>query len=125
MKSQTGLSSAILMISLSQFTVSLGMNLTDPLLPIYASSFNVSYATIGLVMSSFGYTIIFFEIPGGPLADRTGRKPLILLGYKLMAAAQIIAGLAQSHIELMIFRMINGVARAAVQPHPLRSTFSQ
>jgi len=84
----------------------------DPILPLYASSFNISYTTVGLVISSFGFARIFSEMPGGLLADRIGRKRVILMGSVLCGFSYLSAGLAQGFIELMFSRMVIGCGSA-------------
>lgn len=106
------LSSPLILISLSQFTMAMAFTLTDPILPIYASSFNISYTLVGLVLSSFGFTRIFFEIPGGLIMERLGRKTLLLIGFLISAISEIIAAMAQSYVELAISRMMIGVGSA-------------
>jgi DHA1 family multidrug resistance protein-like MFS transporter len=102
----------LLLICLSQLCVSIGRNLVNPILPLYVSSFNVSYTVVGLVMSSFGMSRIFVEIPGGALTDRMGRKPIILLGYLLSITSHLIAGFAQTPLELAVSRMLMGTGSA-------------
>jgi len=102
----------LLLICLSQLCVSIGRNLVNPILPLYVSSFNVSYTVVGLVMSSFGLSRIFVEIPGGALTDRMGRKPIILFGYILSIASHFIAGFAQTPLELSVSRMLMGTGSA-------------
>jgi len=105
-------SNPLVLISLSQLTLSMAFTLTDPILPLYASSFNISYTLVGLVMSSFGFTRIFCEIPGGLLMNRIGRKSLLIIGFVVSSISQVIAGVAQSYIELAISRMMIGVGSA-------------
>jgi MFS family permease len=88
------------------------MSVVDPVMPVYISSFDVSYAMIGFVMSAFGITRVFVEIPGGVLADRLGRRSLLLLGTGLALSSHILAGFASSYLELVISRMIVGVGSA-------------
>ncbi len=88
------------------------MSVIDPVLPVYIASFNVSYALIGFVMSAFGLTRVFVEIPGGVLADRLGRRSLVLLGIGLAAVSHVLGGLASSYVELVFARMIVGVGSA-------------
>ena len=99
-------------IWLSQLCLSLGMNLTNPILPLYASSFGISYSMVGLVVSSFGFTRIFMEIPGGLLADRVRKKSIILVGYILTTGSHIIALLAHTYLELIVSCMISGIGSA-------------
>jgi DHA1 family multidrug resistance protein-like MFS transporter len=63
-------------------------------------------------MSSFGLSRIFIEIPGGLLADKFGKKPIILIGYLLSLTSHIFAGFARNPAELIISRMLMGVGSA-------------
>jgi len=63
-------------------------------------------------MSSFGISRLFVEIPGGALTDRLGRKPIIILGYLLSMASHLIAGFAQTPLELAASRMLMGAGSA-------------
>jgi MFS family permease len=101
-----------LYICIAQFCFALSMSVIDPVLPVYIASFNVSYALIGFVMSAFGLTRVFVEIPGGVLADRLGCRSLVLLGIGLAAVSHILGGLASSYVELVLARMIVGVGSA-------------
>lgn len=113
MKSRTlDFTSPMMLISLSQFASAMAFTLTDPILPLYAASFNISYDLVGIVLSSFGFTRIFCEIPGGLLMDKTGRKSLLVIGFVVIAISQVIGGLARSYVELAISRMIIGAGSA-------------
>ena len=101
----------LLLICVSQFCIAMGETLIEPILPLFAMSFNISYAIVGLVASS-GFTRVVGEIPGGILTDRIGKKLLILLGYVLSSASYVIGGFSQSYIELMVSRMILGMVSA-------------
>lgn len=102
----------LLLIWLSQFSISLGMSLTSPILPLYASSFGISYSLVGLVVSSFGLSRLFVEIPGGMVVDRVGRKPFIVFGCVLSTISPLIAGIAQTFVDLMVSRMLAGIGSA-------------
>jgi DHA1 family multidrug resistance protein-like MFS transporter len=100
------------LICLAELCVSMGMNLVNPLLPIYASSFAISYTMVGVVMSFFGITRLFVEVPGGLLTDKFGRRRIIVMGYLLSALAHLVAGVAQTAIDLTVSRMVMGVGSA-------------
>lgn len=104
----------LLLICLAQFSVFLGMNLVNPVLPLYIASFTTSYTLVGLVLSAFGISRIFIEIPGGRLMDRVGRKPIIIVGYVLVTASHGLAGFAQTALELAISRMLLGIGSALI-----------
>jgi MFS family permease len=63
-------------------------------------------------MSSFGLSRIFIEIPGGLLADKFGKKPVIIIGYLLSVTSHLFAGFARNPLELIISRMLMGTGSA-------------
>jgi DHA1 family multidrug resistance protein-like MFS transporter len=102
---------------IAQFTYSLARNLINPFFPSYIASFGVSYAIVGAVLASFGMARVFFEIPGGVLIDRFGRRPVILFGLSISLVSHLLGGLAQSVVELVelaVARMTIGVGSAFV-----------
>jgi EmrB/QacA subfamily drug resistance transporter len=52
----------------------------------------------------------------GKLADRSGRKPVLMIGIALFLAGSLASGLAQSIHQLIVFRAIQGLGAGAVQP---------
>jgi MFS family permease len=92
--------------------MAIGMGLVDPVLPTYAYSFNISYTLVGVIMSSFGLTRIFVEIPGGLLTDRLGQKSMMLVGNGLAVGSHLLAGFATTALALTVSRMIMGAGSA-------------
>jgi MFS family permease len=90
------------------------MNLVSPVLPLYVASFTTSFTEVGLVLSSFGISRIFIEIPGGRLMDRVGRKPIIVGGHTLVTASHVLAAVAQSSMTLAGSRMLLGIGSALI-----------
>jgi EmrB/QacA subfamily drug resistance transporter len=52
----------------------------------------------------------------GKLADLYGRKPVLLFGIFVFLLGSVLCGLANSMLELVIFRAIQGVGAGATQP---------
>lgn len=52
----------------------------------------------------------------GKLADRIGRKPILLLGIALFLAGSLSCGLATTIGQLVVFRALQGLGAGAVQP---------
>src|SRR6185312_16035449 len=52
----------------------------------------------------------------GKLADLYGRKPVFLVGVALFLAGSMLSGMAQSMIQLIIFRAVQGIGAGAVLP---------
>lgn len=70
-------------------------------LPSLASVFNVPVATVQLTLTLFVIGFGSAQLLVGPLSDRFGRRPVLLIGLGLYVAASALCALSQS-IELLI-----------------------
>ena len=52
----------------------------------------------------------------GKLADSIGRKPVFLFGIAVFVIGSALCGIAQNMVELILFRVIQGLGSGAVQP---------
>jgi MFS transporter, DHA1 family, multidrug resistance protein len=92
----------------------LGFGIVVPVTPIYARTFGVNEAAIGLVVAVYGLGRFLFSVPVGQAADRFGRKQVILGGTLLTCVGSLLCGLAGDFTQLLIFRFIAGVGSTAV-----------
>lgn len=92
--------------------VSMGMGLVTPILPQYARTFGVSITLVGLLITAFGVARIIIDMPTGRLADRLGRRPVLIAAPIILALAAVGAGLAQEFWQLVTFRFIQGIGSA-------------
>lgn len=83
-----------------------------PVLPLYAQSFNVTLAAIGLVQLVFGLTRFSFGLVGGLVVDRFGERACTIAGLLIVAASSYAAGFAGSFIELVLARGFGGAGSA-------------
>lgn len=90
----------------------LGVGIISPNLPLYAKSFGVSAAMVGLLISSFGIARIPVNVPAGAIAERFGRKPLLVGGPLVIALAAMLTGVAGSFGQMVIFRLLQGMGSA-------------
>lgn len=102
----------VLNLSSVTFLVMLGLSMVAPILPGYAESFQVSYAMVGLVISSFAVTRMVLDIPAGFLGRKYDKKAIMILGLLLIVVSSIIAGFATTYPLLIIARMIEGAGSA-------------
>jgi Arabinose efflux permease len=52
----------------------------------------------------------------GKLADSLGRKPVFLFGIAVFVIGSALCGIAQNMVELILFRVIQGLGSGAIQP---------
>ena len=63
--------------------------------PIYLDNqFHLSEYEIGLVLGMFGFSMAITHIPAGRLADRIGRRPLLLIAWVLGLVSSLVMGSA-------------------------------
>ena len=67
-----------------------------------------------LAFSSLTLSRLIFQVPLGYVFDRCGRKPVILVGLLVLAPATALLGCAGTLWELVVLRIIQGVASAGV-----------
>lgn len=104
-----------LLASLSAISI-LSTNIILPAFPEIGQQLGVSSRELGLTLSSFFITFAFAQLVVGPLADRYGRKRLVLGGLALFVIGTLVAGFASSLDVLIAGRVIQalGVCAAAV-----------
>lgn len=87
----------------------MGFGIVLPLLPFYASLFNASAVTIGLLYSIFSFAQLIFSPLWGELSDRIGRRPVMLISTFGAVLAYSLFGLAHSLWLLFFSRLIAGI----------------
>lgn len=86
----------------------------NPLLPLLKTEFGIeSDATIGLISTAyfFGYTAM--QIPSGILADKVGRKKIMIPGFLLFAVGPILIGVTPIFSLVIVASVIAGIGSGA------------
>ena len=91
------------------FVVALGFGLIAPILPQFATSFNVGVAAASVIVSIFAFARLIFAPVSGKLTDRLGEPTVYVTGVLIVAASTILCGFAQSYTQLLIFRGLGGL----------------
>lgn len=102
----------LLTLSGMQILIMVGFGMIAPILPLYARSFDVSTALVGMLITAFGLARVFANLPTGRLADRIGRRPLILTGPIVTIVGALLAGFAPSFWLLVGARFVQGLGSA-------------
>ncbi|WP_411732378.1 MFS transporter [Paeniglutamicibacter sp.] len=91
------------------FVVALGFGLIAPILPQFATSFNVGVAAASVIVSIFAFARLIFAPVSGRLTDWLGEPTVYVTGVLIVAASTILCGFAQSYTQLLIFRGLGGL----------------
>ncbi len=84
-----------------------------PTLPLYMEDVGATKQQIGLVLGSFAIGMLLFRSLFGRLADRRGRKIVLLIGMLVNAIAPLGYIVVQSIPGLMAVRAFHGISIAA------------
>ncbi|HEX7907489.1 MAG TPA: MFS transporter [Paraburkholderia sp.] len=90
----------------------LDTNVVAVSLPSIARSFHASFAEVEWVVSAYMVAFASCLLPAGALADRVGRKRMLLLGLAVFFLASLGCGAAPSAAVLNITRAVKGVGAA-------------
>jgi MFS transporter, DHA1 family, multidrug resistance protein len=88
----------------------------SPVLPLFAGHLGADASGIGLVAALGPLTGILGSIPAGLLADRFGRRRLLLASAWIFATAPLLYLVADSLLLLGIARIYHGLATAIFMP---------
>lgn len=100
---------ALLPIFLIVLVDILGMTIILPLLPFYAQEFGASPRQIGLLVATYAVCQLVSGPLLGQLADRMGRKPLLLVSQLGTLIGFIVLGSATSLATVFVSRAIDGI----------------
>jgi MFS family permease len=101
---------AFLSTYLPAMILALGTGIVLPALPKLAQSFNVDFAVASSIVTAFVVGNLVGTLPAGWLIDRFGRKPVLIAGPLLSAATAFLVVFADSLSQLVVLRLLNGVA---------------
>jgi MFS transporter, DHA2 family, multidrug resistance protein len=85
-------------------------------LPYMQGSLSASLDQINWVLTSYIVAAAIMTAPIGWLADRFGRKNLFVICVAGFTAASLLCALAQNIEEMVLFRLLQGMAGAALVP---------
>ncbi len=86
----------------------LSLNMFLPSLGVMAGEFRVGYDTMSLAVSGYLAFTAVIQILAGPVADKYGRRPVLLASLVLFVAASVGCALADSFESFLFFRVLQG-----------------
>ncbi len=110
---------ALVFISMAISLVIIDGTIVNTIFPELIRELNLSSTEVQWVQESYVLVFASLLLVWGSLADRIGRKRMLLIGVVIFVLASVWAGLTDSAAELIAARVIQGVGGAMVLPTTL------
>jgi len=108
-----GLPAALLLMAPFDLVASLAMDIYLPVVPAMPQKLNTSPALIQLTLSLYMVLLGAGQIVFGPLSDRIGRRPVLLGGAMLFAAASFALATTTTGALFLGLRLLQAVGASA------------
>jgi MFS family permease len=93
---------------LAAFLIALGFGLVAPVLPQFATTFDVGATAAAVIVSIFAFMRLLFAPAGGALIGRLGERRVYVTGVLIVAASTAACAFAQDYWQLLVFRGLGG-----------------
>ncbi|EJK7063925.1 Bcr/CflA family multidrug efflux MFS transporter [Salmonella enterica] len=103
----------VFILGLLAMLMPLSIDIYLPALPVISAQFGVPAGSAQMTLSTYILGFALGQLIYGPMADSLGRKPVILGGTLVFAAAAVACALAQTIDQLIVMRFFHGLAAAA------------
>lgn len=103
----------VFILGLLAMLMPLSIDMYLPALPVISEQFGVPAGSAQMTLSTYILGFALGQLLYGPMADSLGRKPVILGGTLIFAAAAVACALAPTIDYLIITRFFHGLAAAA------------
>jgi MFS family permease len=100
---------AFAVLWVATFLFYLGFQMLLPVMPLQAASLGGGEAHVGFIVGIFAFAAMLLRPVAGDLADRIGRRPLVLLGTAIFALAPLGYAVVGSIGGLFLLRLFHGV----------------
>jgi MFS family permease len=104
----------LLVLFVTAFVDMVGLAMIVPLLPFYATEHGASAAVVGLLISAFALAQLIVAPFWGRFSDGYGRRPAILAGLLVTAAAYALFAAAGSVTALLLARIVQGLGGGTI-----------
>jgi MFS family permease len=107
---------SLLWIAIALFTWGIGEGMFFMFQPIYLSELGADPITIGYILGAAGFAMMIAHIPAGYLADRLGRRPLLITAWFIGITATWIMALSPSLPFFVVGLLIYGFTAFVSSP---------
>lgn len=110
--------SIIILLSFVWLAEAFDIGIVGPVISVVRTAWHLSKSQLGLLSISSTLGVVLGMIPAGMLADRIGRKKVILYGILIFSVITVMGTFVQSFWPLCAIRFFAGIGEGAVLPLP-------
>ncbi|ANP71473.1 DHA2 family efflux MFS transporter permease subunit [Cryobacterium arcticum] len=107
---------ALIVLLAGMFMALLDTTIVNVALPSIQTSLTASEATLSWIISGYALAFGLALIPAGRIGDRIGHKWVFFTGLALFTVASLACGLAQNELQLIVARVLQGLAGGMFVP---------
>jgi EmrB/QacA subfamily drug resistance transporter len=110
---------ALALLSLAQFLIIMDTSIIGVALPEIQQQFGFTQSDLQWIFSA--YVIVFgaLLLLGGRVSDIIGQRRIFVIGFAILTAASVLAGLAPNGTILIAARALQGIGAALIAPSAL------
>src|SRR3954469_23686684 len=87
-----------------------------PLFLAWRTTFDVSFAELGLAIALMSGTTAVLQTPVGFLVDRYGARPFLVGGTLLMSLSIAAMGIATAYWQVVALALLSGIGNSVIHP---------
>ncbi len=110
---------ALSILSLAQFLIILDTSIIGVALPTIQQHFSITQTELQWIFNAYVIAFGTMLLLGGRLSDIFGQKKIFVVGFLVLTASSIIAGIASSNDVLIAARALQGLGAALIAPSAL------
>jgi EmrB/QacA subfamily drug resistance transporter len=110
---------ALFLLATAQFMVIMDTSIIGVALPEIQRALGFSQTGLSWVFNAYVIAFGGLLLLGGRLADLAGARRIFMLGFSILAAASLLAGVADSESVLLVGRALQGLGSALIAPAAL------
>lgn len=103
----------VAVLSFALIVVMLGFGMVIPIFPFYIERLGAGGSAFGFLVAIAALTELIFGPFWGSLSDRTGRKPILVIGMIGFGLSMALFGISTQLWQLFVFRGLSGVLSSA------------
>ena len=93
-----------------------GFGIIVPVFPQRLETLGFGAETLALMEGAFGLGMFLFSTPVGMLADRVGRKPIILISLSGFIVTNLVLAIVNIPLVFILIRFVEGVSISGLMP---------